>query len=629
MPTSQPNSASEIHAFEDMISRAPKATALIAIVVVAALQPPQIQACSTFLVGKGASVDGSLFVSHSDDGEGDPDARLSFIPAADHAPGAFRDVWPDLEDNPRFVGTARGETYLPGRGVPSDAKWTEPIGKIPQVNHTYAYTEGNYGIMNEKQLSIGESTCSGKFVANAKGSGGTALFCVNELSRIAMERCVTARCAIRTMGDLATEHGFYGASGSFEGGSETLLIADTSEGWVMHFVPYPETNAAVWVAKRVPDDEVTVVMNMFTIRNVNLHDPDNYMYSENVIDVAIKHGLWDPSGKDGVFDFTKAYSDGEYAHKYYSGRRAWGAFRLVDPSVELDPNYGDLRMDDPYPWSMKPAKLVSASDLFAWHRDWYQDTPFDMSAGVAAGPWGSPDRFNGGDAEGTIPGSFERSIALHRTTYTHVLQTRGWLPDAIGGITWYGPHAAHGTCFVPVPAGIKKLPAALTIGNATRVDRDSQWWAHRYVHNLAQMKYAYAVEDIRTAQAKWEHEGAQLVAAVDAKLGGRAAVSPDELDVALGMFEAHLDNVRAAWWRLGDVIMANYADGFVSTRETGASVGYPAWWLEAAGWREGPEPIPPPKTKGAKILRQGGGALKRGSRTRKAGSASLASAFRG
>ena len=116
---------------------------------------------------------------------------------------------------------------------------------------------------------------------------------------------------------------------------------------------------------------------------------------------------------------------------------------------------------------------------------------------------------------------------------------------------------------------------------------------------------------------------------MDAKLGGRAAVSPDELDVALGMFEAHLDNVRAAWWRLGDVIMANYADGFVSTRETGASVGYPAWWLEAAGWREGPEPIPPPKTKGAKILRQGVGALKRGSRTRKAGSASLASAFRG
>ena len=187
------------------------------------------------------------------------------------------------------------------------------------------------------------------------------------------------------------------------------------------------------------------------------------MYSENIIDVAVKHGLWDPSGKDGVFDFTKAYSDGEYAHKYYSGRRAWGAFRLINPGIELDPNYGDLRIDDPYPWSMKPAKPVSASDLFAWHRDWYQDTPFDMSKGVAAGPWGSPDRFNGGDAEVSIPGSFERSIALHRTTYTHVLQTRGWLPDAIGGITWYGPHAAHGTCFVPVPAGIKKLPAALTL----------------------------------------------------------------------------------------------------------------------------------------------------------------------
>ena len=319
------------------MSRASSAAVLILIVVIAALLPPEVHACSTFLVGKGASVDGSLFVTHSDDGEGDPDARLSFIPAADHAPGAFRDVWPDLEDNPRFVGTARGETYLPGRGVPSDAKGTEPIGKIPQVNHTYAYTEGNYGIMNEKQLSIGESTCSGRFVANAKGSGGEALFCVNELSRIAMERCATARCAIRTMGDLATEHGFYGASGSFEGGSETLLIADTSEGWVMHFVPYPETNSAVWVAKRVPDDEVTVVMNMFTIRNVNLKDPENYMYSANIIDVAVKHGLWDPSGKDGVFDFTKAYSDGEYAHKYYSGRRAWGRVSAHQPGRRAGP----------------------------------------------------------------------------------------------------------------------------------------------------------------------------------------------------------------------------------------------------------------------------------------------------
>ena len=128
------------------------------------------------------------------------------------------------------------------------------------------------------------------------------------------------------MGDMAVRYGFYGASGSFEGGSETLLIADTNEGWVMHFVPYPDTNSAVWVAQRVPDDEVTVVMNMFTIRGVNLTDSDNFMYSTNISaainTVCTIRRVVPPSTS------SRAYSNGEYAHKYYSGRRAWGAFRL-------------------------------------------------------------------------------------------------------------------------------------------------------------------------------------------------------------------------------------------------------------------------------------------------------------
>jgi dipeptidase len=119
-------------------------------------------------VGKDASSDGSLFVTHSDDGEGNPDVRLSFIPAADHPAGSARALWPDLEDNPRYVGYGRGDTYLPSNpDVPPGQPLTEAIGSVPQVNHTFAYTEGNYGIMNERQLSIGESTCSGAFAAKA------------------------------------------------------------------------------------------------------------------------------------------------------------------------------------------------------------------------------------------------------------------------------------------------------------------------------------------------------------------------------------------------------------------------------------------------------------------------------
>ena len=534
--------------------------------------------------------------------------------AADHAPGSERLVWPDLEDNPRFVGRGRGTTYSPDR-VPPGTKLTEPIGSIPQVNHTFAYTEGNYGVMNERQLSIGESTCSGAFAAKAAGAGGEALFCVNELSRVAMERCATARCAVETMGDLAVRYGFYGASGSFEGGSEALLIADTNEGWVMHFVPYPDTNSAVWVAQRVPDDEVTVVMNMFTIRRVDLDDPANFLYSDNMIPVAVKHGLWDPrpvsEGGDGPFDFTRAYSDGEYAHKFYSGRRVWGAFRLINPTVELDPEYGDLRFDAPYPFSMKPAKPLKASDLFAMHRDWYEGTPFDMTKGLAAGPFGSPDRFNGGAGEEEVPGAFERSITLHRTTYTHVLQTRGWLPDAVGGITWFGPHAAHGTCFVPIPAGAVDLPPSLTVGNATEVDRSSQWWAHRYVHNLAQLKYSYASKDVKALQDEWEAKGEALVAEMDAayRPGGGASDGEDKdkegglsRDQLTALVTAHAEAVKEAWWRLADTLMVQYADGFLSMPGQkggpGAPVGYPAWWLKKVGWREGPPPPPQPPKRG-------------------------------
>ena len=198
------------------------------------------------------------------------------------------------------------------------------------------------------------------------------------------------------MGALAYEYGFYGAAGSFEGGSETLLIGDTEEGWVMHFTPYPANNSAVWVARRVPDDEVAVVMNMFTVREIDLADEANYLASPNLLDVAREHGLWDPAIDKKPFDFTRAFSAGEYAHKYYSGRRVWGGFRLINKALTektLSPEYGDLRLDAPYPFSMRPAALVTVENLFAWHRDWYQGTPYDMSKGIAAGPFGSPDRF--------------------------------------------------------------------------------------------------------------------------------------------------------------------------------------------------------------------------------------------
>jgi dipeptidase len=308
-------------------------TRLIFLAALALLLPPATRACTAVIAGAKASADGSVLVTHSDDGEGNSDARLGFVPAANHSAGAMRPVWPDLESFPRYVGSARGDTYLRQPGQTD----TVPIGYIPEVPHTYAYFEANYGIQNEHQLSIGESTCSAVFGSAAIGQvNGTALLNVNELSRLALERTTNARDAIRTMGDLASRYGFYGP-GTFEGTGETLLVGDPSEGFVFHILPDDTGRSAVWVAQRVPDDEVTVVANMFTIREVNCDDEQNYLCSPNLHSLAIKHNLWDGQGQ---LDFVRAYSDGEYAHQYYSGRRMWRALDIFAP---CDPLHMRLR----------------------------------------------------------------------------------------------------------------------------------------------------------------------------------------------------------------------------------------------------------------------------------------------
>jgi dipeptidase len=186
-----------------------------------------VDACTTYVIGKKATADGSVMCSHTNDGSGTTDPRFVRIPARDFAAGSMRPIWASPESYPRYVGTERqapeyySENCLAGKGLCDDF---EPIGYIPQVEHTYAYYETTYGILNENQVGIGESTCSGVFVGKAVNAGGSALLSVDQLSQIAMERATTAREAITIMGNLAEKYGFYGESTSFEGGSESLMV---------------------------------------------------------------------------------------------------------------------------------------------------------------------------------------------------------------------------------------------------------------------------------------------------------------------------------------------------------------------------------------------------------------------
>jgi dipeptidase len=188
-------------------------SALRSALCVVALWSSTTTACTTVLVGKGATADGSVIATHSNDGEGTTDPRLVKIPAASWAAGSKRPIWPNPESYPRYVGTERlAEAYYPKPGEPV----SQAVGEIDQVNQTFSYFEETYGVMNEKQVAIGESTCSAVYSATSD----TALLSVDEMSKIAMERASTAREAVQLMGDLAVRYGFHGQSGALEGGGE-------------------------------------------------------------------------------------------------------------------------------------------------------------------------------------------------------------------------------------------------------------------------------------------------------------------------------------------------------------------------------------------------------------------------
>ena len=555
-----------------------------------------VLACTAYAAGKLATSDGSVFVSHSDDGMGASDSRISFVPAADHPKGSLRPIWPGTETYPRYVGDARGKTYAPLPGQ----ELTAPIGHIPQAAHTHGYFEHNYAIQNECQLSFGESTASAVFRADPVGTdGGAALLCVDELTKIAAERACGAREAVVLMGSLAEEYGFYGPDG---GAGEVLMVGDPDEAWVFHILSDPSGTGALWAAQRVADDEVAVVANMFSIREIDLNDTESFVGSSNLHSTALAYRLWDGTGR---LDFTRAFSLGEYSNKYYSGRRVWDGFRRFKPSLALPTVYDSLKDDvasprNPwgaslYPFAVKPDELLSVGNALAAHRSHYEGTLYDTSVGAAAGPFGTPDRYAElGVAGDPGVGAWERTVSIYRTDVTWVVQAQPPASPserAAAGTIWLGPADSSKTVFVPLMVAMGEPPVQYTRGNQASLDRGSAFWAHRYVQNLVQIRYAEMIVDVEAHYLKWEQKGAALVAALRSD-GADAAAIKSALD-------AHADAVLAATWQLSDDLMVKFADGGRTVAQpdgTPAAVdlGYSASWLAQAGFADGPVRLGPP-----------------------------------
>ena len=539
------------------------------------------QACTVFIAGSEATVDGSVLVTHSNDGEFETDPRLVKVPARDFAPGSHRPVFFSPENYPRYAGTDRGvPEYYPKDGQKS----FKPIGYIPQVPHTFAYLEDTYGAVNEHQVGIGESTCSAVFGAIPLGApNGTAMLSVDALSQIAMERATSARQAVSIMGELAEEYGFYGA-GEFEGTAESLGVTDPNEAWIFHILPDPTGKTAIWAAQRLPNDGFAVLANMFVLRQLDPDDSDNFLMSKSVHQIAQDYGWWSPEeGK--LLDFTKIYSDGEYAHKFYSGRRMWGGYHLACPSKNYPADYVDLQSDPVYPLYCTPDEKISQQDLFRYHRYTYQGTKYDLGAegNLAAGPFGSPDRWKAGKGEAAVGGNWERAIGLYRTSDTYVVQSNDRF--TLGAVLWYGPASALATVFVPFLVQLSNIPSSFRSGHHSQFSRESAFWAACVAHNVANLKWNYAIKDVTRRQFALESASLEMVLDQEGSYDGDFAAVEDA-------YYENVDKVVKSLWSLSDEILFKYASGFVNEPKMSQMVGYPEWWLESVGYADGPPPPP-------------------------------------
>lgn len=526
----------------------------------------------------------------------DCDFRLGVVPRRKNRDGT-RAVAPARFAYPRYIGDDRGTTFTADYVTDKQYPWeaTKPAGFIPEVESTLSYVDGSYPLINEHQVALGESTCSARLVNIPIFDGGKALFDISDLARVALERARTAREAIRIMGQLGEQYGYYGAEwkgpDAYGEAGESLTVADGKEVWIFHMLPDDTGAGAVWAAQRVPDGHVAVVANEFIIKEIDLDDPENFMASANVHEVAIRNKFWDPkSGKP--FNFRKSYMYSAFhVHQEYADRRNWRVLSMVAPSRHFTSN---MTLDD-LPFSVKPDKKLTVHEVFRINRDHYEGTAFDLTKGLAAGPFGNPNRYDPSYMSGApinllLAGNFERAISIHRTAYSTVTQSRAWLPDPVGGKVWFGNSQPHATCYIPVYGAATEVAKELTRGSLYKWDPQSAWWAFSAVGNWMERAYMWISQDVRFAQYEQETQLLKEAAAIESEAAKVFESDPAKAVEMVTKYGVDAGSrVVKTWYDLFFLLVAKYKDGariddFHSERFEPTPLFYPFTWLYHAGY---------------------------------------------
>ena len=525
------------------------ASALMAVAMLGSVS--EAEACSNFIVGKKASVDGSVMCSYSADDYG-MFQNLCHYPAAKHAKGEMRKIF-DWDSNKYY-------------------------GEIPEAAETYNVI----GNINEWQVTIGETTYGGR----EEMVDSTGIMDYGSLIYVALQRSKTAREAIKVMTTLANTYGY-------NSGGETFTICDPNEAWIMEMMGKGAgSKGAVWVALRIPDDAICAHANQSRIGKFNMKDKKNVMYAKDVVSFARSKGWF--KGKDADFSWKMAYAKPDFSGRRFCDARAWAMLNhFYDMSPYLDWALGKNPDAQDMPLWVVPNKKVSVKDVENVMRDHYEGTPLSVADGsdIGGGIWEMPYRptplmykvdgkqyFN------------ERPVSTQQSGFVFVSQMRSWLPREIGGVFWFANDDANMAAFTPVYCSMTERPECYnTPGvDALHFSKKNAYWVCNMTSNMVYPRYSLMFPTLKEVRDSLDNSYFAAQAGVEKKAQELYAQNPQAAVKYLNGYSVEkAQQMLARWNQLFEFMVVKYNDMIIKPTDKNGTFKKTPYGLGATPVRPG------------------------------------------
>ena len=484
-------------------------------------------ACTNFIVGKKASADGSVFCTYNADSYG-AFMPLYHFPAGKHAPGEMRQIY-DWDTN----------KYL---------------GQIPEAPETWNVI----GNTNEWQLTIGETTFGGR----EEMVDTTGIIDYGSLIYITLQRAKNAREAIQFMTTLVEQYGYCS-----EG--ETFSICDPNEAWILEMMGCASDRKlskerTVWVALRVPDDMICAHANQSRIRQFNMKDKQNVLYSKNVVKYARKMGWF--SGKDEEFSYADTYAKADFGGRRWCDARVWSFFNRFsdDFSAYLPWALGEDPNAQPMPLWIKPNKLLTLQDIQAAMRDHYEGTPLSLDQDLGGGIWEMPYRVSPLSYQVDGESYFnERPISTQQSAFSFISQMRSWLPRQVGGCFWFGNDDGNMVSYVPIYCANTRQPVCFNTPGADDIhfSMDNAFWVCNWVANMVYPRYSLMFPTLQQVRDSLDAAFARAQPEIEAEAVAR--YGNDEQALAAHMTDyscLKAEQMMDRWRQLAYFLIVKYND---------------------------------------------------------------------